>query len=143
VLLGRSPISPADLITPAKFNAHLLEARDFEAMVGNDSIVLDVRDRAQRDTPLFPFKERRAQLDETAILDAAIADAKAQKKTLLVYDAVGKQVEWFQYRIEAKGLKDYYFLKGGSHGYFETTLGKVELGHGQATPVRHQKTAAK
>lgn len=128
VLLGRSPIQPSELIDADKFKAHLLEPKDFATRADGNVIILDVRDRVQRDTPLFPFKERRAELGEIKKLDAAIEDAKQQKKTLLVYDEVGKQVEWFQYHLESRGLKDYYFMKGGSQKYFDDTLGRVVLG---------------
>ncbi len=91
-------------------------------------MVLDVRDRRQRDTALFPFKEERAQLDELKKVDVAIEKALTQKKTLLVYDQTGKQVRWFQYYLENKGVKDYYFMKGGAQAHFDHILGKVVLG---------------
>jgi len=130
VLLGRSPIKPEDMIDKKSFKARLLEPKDFSARVGDKSMVLDVRDRVQRDTALFPFKEQRAQLDELKKIDAVIENAKAQNKTLLVYDQTGKQVEWFQYYLESKGVKDYYFMKGGAQAHFDHTLGKVVLGGG-------------
>ena len=129
-LLGRSPIKPENLIDENSFKAHLIEPKDFAARVGDKSLVLDVRDRVQRDTALFPFKEQRAQLDDTKKLDAVIEEAKAQKKTLLVYDQTGKQVQWFQYYLESKGMKDYYFMQGGAQAYYDATLGKVVLGGG-------------
>jgi len=128
VLLGRNPVKPADLISGERFKARLLEPKDFAARVGDKSVVLDVRDRIQRDTALFPFREVRAQLDETKKIDAVIEEARTQKKTLLVYDQTGKQVQWFQYYLESKGIKDYYFMKGGAQAYFDATLGKVVLG---------------
>jgi rhodanese-related sulfurtransferase len=128
VLRGRSPIKPSDLISGEDFKARQIEPKDFAARVGSNAIVLDVRDRRQRDTALFPFKEQRAQLDEAQKLDAIIDEAKAKNKTLLVYDEVGKQVQWFQYQLESKGLKNYYFMKGGAQAYFDDTLGKVVLG---------------
>jgi len=130
VLLGRSPIVPADLIDEKSFKARLIEPKDFTARAGDKSMVLDVRDRVQRDTALFPFKEQRAQLDEMKKIDAVIEDAKAQKKTLLVYDQTGKQVQWFQYYLESKGIKDYYFMKGGAQAHYDFFLGKVVLGSG-------------
>jgi rhodanese-related sulfurtransferase len=129
-LLGRSPIKPENLIDESRFTARLIEPADFATRVGDKSMVLDVRDRAQRDTALFPFKEQRAQLDDTKKIDVIIEDAKAQKKTLLVYDQTGKQVQWFQYYLESKGLKDYFFMKGGAQAHFDATLGKVVLGGG-------------
>lgn len=130
-LLGRSPIVQADVIDEKSFKARLIEPKDFAARVGDKSVVLDVRDRVQRDTPLFPFKEQRAQLDEMKKIDVVIEDAKAQKKTLLVYDQTGKQVQWFQYYLESKGVKDYYFMKGGAQAHFDHFLGKVVLGSGE------------
>jgi len=126
-LLGRSPIKPGELLSKDRFKERLLDPKAFESKVGPDAIVLDVRDRVQRDTQLFPLKEQRAQLNETAKLDAVIDQAKRERKTLLVYDAVGKQVEWFQYYLENRGLKDYYFMKGGSQGYFDAKYGKIKF----------------
>ena len=103
-------------------------AKAFEAKIGPNTIVLDVRDLVQRDSPLFPFKEQRVQLDEKDKLDAIIEQAKREKKTLLVYDAVGRQVDWFQYSLERKGLSDYYFMKGGAQGHFDAKHGKISLG---------------
>jgi len=127
VLLGKNPIQPGDLIDSKDFKSRLLEPKDFVSRV-DKSMVLDVRDRRQRDTALFPFKEARAQLGELNKIDSVIEQAKAQKKTLLVYDEVGKQVQWFQYYLERKGVKDYYFMKGGAQGHFDAMYGKVVLG---------------
>lgn len=123
VLLGKSPIKTTDLIDERRFQAHLLSPQDFQAKVSEAAIVLDIRDMHQRDTAVFPFQETRARLDEKAKLDAVIERAKSGHKTLLVYDKVGHQVQWFQYYLESKGIRDYYFLKGGSEGYFQATLG--------------------
>ncbi len=122
-LLGKSPIKTSDLIDEDQFKSRLLSAKDFEAKVGAAAIVLDVRDRAQRDIALFPFGEERVSLDQKKALDEVIERAKTQKKTLLIYDKVGHQVQWLQYHLEDKGLKNYYFLKGGEEGYYEAKLG--------------------
>ena len=130
-LLGRSPIKVEDLISKERFKSHLLEPQSFEAKMGASAMVLDVRDRAQRDTPLFPFQEQRATLEGSARIDTIIDQARREKKTLLIYDAVGKQVEWFQYYLESKGLGDYYFMQGGAQAYFDAKYGKVTLGKGK------------
>jgi len=142
-LLGKSPIKPEDLITGDAFKERLLAPKAFDSKVGDKSIVLDVRDKRQRDTALFPFKEQRAQLDEMKKIDAVVAEAKAQNKTLLVYDEAGKQVQWFQYYLESKGLKDYYFMKGGAQGHFDALYGKVVLGSGDKEKKEEAKPAAK
>ena len=124
VLLGNSPIKVEDLIDDAKFKAHILSVKDFIAHTGPSAIILDVRDPAQRDIALFPLKEERAPLDKKDLISAVIERAKRENKTLLIFDKVGKQVQWFQYELESKGVKNYYFLKDGEDGYFEATLGK-------------------
>jgi len=37
--------------------------------------------------------------------------------TLLTYDAVGKQVMWFQYYLVRHELKDCFFMQGVETGY--------------------------
>jgi rhodanese-related sulfurtransferase len=142
-LLGKSPIKTEDLISGDAFHARLLDPKTFSSKVGDKSIVLDVRDKRQRDTALFPFKEQRAQLDEMKKIDEVVDDAKAKNKTLLVYDEAGKQVQWFQYYLESKGIKDYYFMKGGAEGHFNAMYGKVVLGSGDKDKKEEAKPAAK
>ena len=107
------------------FKARLIEPDDFAQRVNTNSIVLDVRDRGQRDAALFLFKEQRAQLDDVMKIDAVIEEARAQKKILLVYDQAGKQVQWLQYYLVRKNPKDYYFMKGGAQAHYDATLGRV------------------
>lgn len=127
VLLGRSPNKASDLISQDRFMARVLDPGEFvrRAEEAEKTIVLDVRDLAQRDIALFPFQERRATLDQRALLERIVEEAQRANKTLLVYDAVGKQVQWLQYYLERKGLRSYYFMRGGAQGYYEKVLGKV------------------
>lgn len=127
VLLGHSPMRANAFIDSKSFKGRMLGASDFEMRMGPRAQVLDIRDRAQRDTQLFPFKEKRAQLDEIDRLKILVTQAKHSGKTLLVYDKVGKQVRWFQYFLEKQGVRNYYFMKGGSEGYYETKLGKFRI----------------
>jgi rhodanese-related sulfurtransferase len=120
VLLGRSPINPDHLISKDVFKKKLIDPVKFEEMTGSSNvIVLDVRDSFQREAlSLFPGVDNRAFLDDRKAIEAFIEKAKREKKTLLIYDAAGKQVRWLMYSIESLGLKDYYFMKGGSTAYF-------------------------
>jgi rhodanese-related sulfurtransferase len=122
-LLGKGPIKVESLIEKAKLEQHMLKPKDFLVRVDQGAMVLDVRDLAQRDVALFPFKEKRVSLSQPKALDAVIEQAKREKKTLLVYDKAGHQVRWLQYHLEEAGLKDYYFMKGGEAAYFQETLG--------------------
>jgi hypothetical protein len=57
------------------------------------------------------------RVDDKAALNALIEQAMLQRKTLLIYDAVGKQVMWLQYYLVRHGAKDYFFMQGGENGY--------------------------
>lgn len=127
VLLGKSPVQASDFISSAEFKKHLISTQDFETRLEKGAVVLDIRDLRQRDVVLFPMRELRAPLDDSLKIADAVAQAKKTKKTLLVYDKVGKQTRWFQYYLEQQGVKDYYFLEGGSEGYYEAKYGKPQF----------------
>lgn len=123
VLLGKPLKSPSQLIPKSTLKKHTLEPKEFAAYAENKKhfVTIDVRSRYQRaGVGLFPFIEQWISLEQTLSLDKAIKDAAADNKTLLIYDEVGKQVRWLQYRLEEMGVKKYYFMKGGAAGYIES-----------------------
>lgn len=126
VLLNQSPVKTTDLISSTLFKSRLLDADHFSdkaTSLGQRTMVLDVRDKYQRaGTGFFPGKERWVSLDQKDRLIHFIQKAKKQNRTLYVYDEVGKQVRWLQYELEKAGLKDYYFMKKGASGYFDSLL---------------------
>lgn len=124
VLLGKSPIKSTDLISKGALSARMLSPAEFEKRVnkGGNISVIDVRDRIQRDILLFPFKEARISLNEEDKLTAFMKKEAAAGKTLMIYDKVGKQVRWLQYRLEALGIKKYYFMKGGAESMYKAAF---------------------
>lgn len=119
VLLGNSPVESSLLISKEKLNKHMLDPEDFGARVGKNAITLDIRDINQKDAlNLFPTRQRSVPLDNNK-LQSYVDKAKKTGKTLLVYDAVGKQVRWLQYYLEDQGLKNYYFMKGGFKAFLK------------------------
>ncbi len=125
VLLGRSPINPSDIIEKDAFSSHLLGPNEFGAQIGDGTIVLDVRDRFQREAVgFFPGIERRIALDQADKLDKMLQKAKREDKTLLIYDEAGHQVQWLQYHLVDAGVKNYYFMKGGAKAYYDMLSGK-------------------
>lgn len=112
---------PGKLISKIKFKKHSLSPDAFsERLASTDDIVLDVRDRFQREgLSIFVGREFRVYLDDTKKLDRYISKAKKEGKGLLIYDAAGKQVRWLQYYLENKGVSDYYFMDGGIHSYYK------------------------
>lgn len=125
VLLGRTPINPADLIDADQLKAHLLAPEEFGAKISDTSIVLDVRDRFQREAVgFFPGTEHRVSLDQADKLDKWLQRSKREDKTLLIYDEAGHQVQWLQYHLVDAGVKNYYFMKGGAKAYYEMLSAK-------------------
>lgn len=119
VLLGHSPVDPANLISNDEFSKHLLKPAAFLEKADKNCIILDVRDSTQRQEHIFAGYEHSVSLkkDQQHILNKYIDQAINEKKTLCIYDAVGKQVEWLQYHLKAKKVRDYYFLEGGIKAY--------------------------
>lgn len=123
VLLGKSPIDKHDILPKSAFEQHLLDSDAFVQRafdMGSKSLILDVRDKFQRaGAGIFATKERWVTLDDRTRLREVVEQAVKEKRTLFIYDEVGKQVEWVQYALVRAGLKDYYFLKHGAHAYFD------------------------
>lgn len=120
LLLGQPLNNPELLISKTQFQKHLLDPDQFVNKVASEKcIVLDVRDRFQRDAlALFPGRENRAYLDQAKKLDRYIRRAKRERRTLLFYDAVGKQVRWLQYYLEYKRVANYFFMNGGARAFY-------------------------
>lgn len=123
VLLGKESISVSDLIGKKKLNQHMLSPKEFSKRIDGNAILVDVRDKSQRDIVLFPYREEKITLHEEEAFNSLVNKAKRENKTLLIYDKVGKQVRWIQYRLERQGVKKYFFMKGGAEGYFTDLLG--------------------
>jgi rhodanese-related sulfurtransferase len=119
-LLGHTPVDLRRLISPQDLQKRMISVEQFDSMVARkDVIVLDIREPLQREgLSLFPGIDRSADMDDKAELDKYINDALKDNKMLLVYDAVGKQVEWLMYYLQEKGVQNYAFMKGGAQAYF-------------------------
>ncbi len=128
LLLGEELESAEKLISKDDFKKHLMPGLKFIKSANADVSILDIRERIERDGfYIFSGEENSISLmaGDRAELDEYLADVKANKKTLYVYDMVGKQVRWFQYYIDSKGIKNYYFMKGGADAFFKIPLSKL------------------
>ncbi len=121
LLLGKPLGDAKRLISKAEFKKHLLSPGDFgERIAASNALVLDVRDRLQRDSlGIFPGRERRVYLDDSKKLDRYIRKALQGNRGLLIYDAAGKQVRWLQYYLKDRGVRNYAFMKGGARAYYK------------------------
>lgn len=125
VLLEKPLNNAGKLISSDYLKAHMLEHNDFIKKARTDkSIILDIRDPVQREgMMIFSHRENVVPLDNNK-LQRYVDQAKNEGKSLMIYDAVGKQVRWLQYYLEEQGVKDYYFMKGGADAYFENYIAK-------------------
>lgn len=122
ILLDQTPVDVKRLISKQDFHKRLLNPDNFSSKaidMGNDSVVLDVRDKYQRaGVGFYPGKERWASLDNKEKLGKYLLKAKQGNKTVFIYDEVGKQVRWLQYELEKLGIKNYYFMDKGARAYY-------------------------
>lgn len=125
-LFGVSPVRQSDIIPSDKFKARLLPPEKFGYNIfntGSRNVVLDVRDKYQRGAAgFFPGKESWISLNKEEELRNFIHKAKNEKKTLYIYDEVGKQVRWLQYALESANMKDYYFMQKGAKAYYASMM---------------------
>jgi len=128
ILLGGILKDPGKLISKADLKKRFLDAEVFIKKADKNVEILDIRDRIERDGfYIFSGYETSISLNskDSTILDDFFKSVKKSGKPLYVYDMVGKQVRWFQYYIESKGIKEYYFMKGGANAFFKIPINKL------------------
>lgn len=119
VLLGEPMKSPMQLISEPRFESHMLNPRTFyEEVMGNSkALVIDIRDPAQRaGISLFQMRDIHVPLDNDQ-LKVWVDKAKSENRPLYFVDATGHQVQWLQYFLEAQGVRQYWFMKGGAKAF--------------------------
>ncbi len=120
VLLGKHPMNPNRLISNEDFSKHLLSPATFVTMLSADAtMAFDIRDSFQRNEKMILTEVTRPVTFSN--LSYLLANYP-KDKPLYIYDAVGKQVRWAQYRLEDVGHQNYYFMEGGVKGYVEAGL---------------------
>ncbi|OGW39812.1 MAG: hypothetical protein A2010_07800 [Nitrospirae bacterium GWD2_57_9] len=111
-LMGKSPAPVDKLISKEMFEKRTVSFADFKKKAASpDAMVIDAREPFQRkQIPQLPGTLRNVPSDRLVEL---IQKGEFKGNQLLILDAVGKQVEWIQYYLEAGGYTNYYFLKKG------------------------------
>lgn len=111
-LMGVTPAPKNNLIPKEKFQRRKLDFAEFRSKANEDNtIVIDIREPIQRkDIPLLP---NLRNIPTDRLIKVLEGNAEFKGKTLLITDAVGKQVEWLQYYLEKFGYSNYYFLESG------------------------------
>ena len=118
VFFNTSPLDTKQLISLEKFQQHMISPQKFVSKINSESLVIDIREPFQRkdiiltqsavSIPLHKFHHNIPRLK------------KASQSSILIFDAVGKQVYWLQYLLEKHGITDYYFMQGGVKNYLAT-----------------------
>lgn len=121
VLLGESPLDPQKLIAKSVFKQRLIKPETFVGKANRDgNMIVDARDPLQRaGYALFMGKEYRASLADEKKMGELIARAARSGETMYIYDEAGKQVRWLMYRLEQRGVKNYYFMEGGTNAFYK------------------------
>lgn len=129
-LLGKTPAPFNRLIPEESFKKRLIDFPTFsQRATAANTLVIDIRDKEQI--------QANAELGQNAVLfipGVNVMNIPADKfksfvtaggfkgKTLLIADAVAKEVRWAQYILEDNGYSDYFFLAKGVHGAVEAGL---------------------
>lgn len=115
LLLGKTIENPeTQLISKEDFKKRVLLFDEFKAKATDaNTIVIDARDNIQKSGKLPGLDNALAKPLDKLIKDFIMAK-REQDKTLLIFDQVGKQVQWLEYYLRDNGYKNYYFLHGGA-----------------------------
>lgn len=126
-LLGKSPIDPSDLLNKATLKSHMLAPAKFSEMaygMGEKADILDIRDVTQRANSIgyFVGMEHWVSINNKERILKSLRRANKKNKTLLIYDAVGKQVRWLQYTLEKENIENYFFMEKGARGFYNQII---------------------
>lgn len=122
VLLGETPANKSKIISEADLKKKMLSFAQFKERAKQpNTIIIDTRDPFQRaaatDLPQNKIVDlsniRNIPMDRMLTL---LKKREFADKQLLIFDAVGKQVQWLQYHLEAYGYKNYSFMDKGVLG---------------------------
>jgi rhodanese-related sulfurtransferase len=102
------------IISESDFQKRTLPFEKFkdQASAAN-ALVIDVRDNVQR-TGNLPGLEKALAIPLDKFIPNFVNKKANQDKKLLIFDQVGKQVQWLEYYLVENGYKNYVFLAGGA-----------------------------
>lgn len=110
-LMGKTPATASKLIPKIDFSDKCLNKTSFmQKSKDPTAVVIDIREPFQR--KFIPQIKGLKNIPSDRMIDV-LNSKQMQEKELLFIDAVGKQVEWLQYYLQANGYKNYFFLEKG------------------------------
>ncbi len=110
-LMGKTPAPKEKLISKSTFAKKCIGYDEFKKKAASpNAVVIDIREPIQRKE--IPQIQGLRNIPSDRMIDL-VNKGEFKDKQLLILDAVGKQVEWLQYYLEAKGYRNYLFLEKG------------------------------
>ncbi len=112
------------IASAAEIDKHLIPMNEFSAHINDRFIeVLDIRNGPDG-MLLFPMNRVGITLENTAELNTFLEKYKQGATPVLAFDEDGLKLTQLQQVLEKKGIKNYFFLKGGVTGYLRTKTGR-------------------
>ncbi len=101
-------------ISAKEIDKHTLSSEAFNTEFNRlNGLLVDIRENTSTSNPMGA-NTVRASLGNEKSLKNAIDKAIENKRTLFFYDDQGQQYQWLIYSLKQAGIKDFYFLEGGS-----------------------------
>ena len=121
------------LIAIEKIKKHTLKPSNFEIFLAEhdpqDYAILDIRDKSEKIIyKLFMLqKQKNLVLSQRDKLIAFLNKVKTDNKTLLVYDASGRQINGLYELLKITGVKKWHYMEGGEYGYSKYAINSAGL----------------
>lgn len=125
---GKEVSEDNPLIAINKIKEHTLSPKAFENFIAenkaDDFAILDIREKNERIIyKIFMFQsEKKIALNKKEKLIAFLNTVKKDKKTLMVYDVAGRQINGLYELLNITGIKKWHYLEGGEFGYSKYSL---------------------
>ena len=125
---GKEVSEDNPLIAINKIKEHTLSPEAFENFIAknnaDDFAILDIREKNERIIyKIFMFQsEKKITLNQKDKMIAFLNTVKTDKKTLMVYDVAGRQINGLYELLNITGIKKWHYLEGGEFGYSKYSL---------------------
>jgi rhodanese-related sulfurtransferase len=134
VLKNGKPVSSDNpLIAINEIQKHTLAPADFEKYLheteSDQFALLDIRENNEKIIfNLFMFqKDKKIPLTNRDKLIRFLNKVKQDKKTLMVYDLAGRQINGLYELLNITGIKKWHYLEGGEYGYSQYAMKSAGL----------------
>lgn len=116
------------LVSAEQIKKHSLAPENFENFIADhvseDYVILDIREKDEKIVnKLFMFRsEKNITLNQRDKLIALLNKIKSSDKTLLVYDASGRQIDGIYELLRIIEIEHWHYMEGGEFGYSQYAI---------------------